>query len=287
MGSTPKLLLASLLIPGLCFAQSPGPIDTSGWTPPPLVDAPADSPRPAAGLPGPATPPPPGYSVPPATSTPGLTPGAPGTVPPGAYPYTPYAGAGTPEQLKPGPEVGLMVSESLFGMLTSAGTALIPYYLLLKPLGASVSGGGDTTLVNLIFILTFSAVPLAVSQTEVSLANGSRYYVSEGWPAALGGLVAQAAVVGAYYWLGPGLGDRGEALLLIGTVAFVPIAEMAAINLFKAPRYRMGLGGVGGGMVSYSPEGGFQPGLPLPQPIFSRTAQGLAGVGLSLLSGRF
>ena len=66
-----------------------------------------------------------------------------------------------------GPEVGLMVTESLFGILTSAGSALIPYYLLLKPLA---SGGGlegasvDPGLINLVFVLTFSAVPLAISQ---------------------------------------------------------------------------------------------------------------------------
>jgi len=306
--SIPKwLLFVSCVVPGLVQAQAtPSPLDTSGWSPPPLVEAP-DAPR-ASSLQGPATPPPPGYVQPPpgtatiisggstygtGTSSYGLGSGysgltspslMPNNVPPGPSPY----GLGTAGEVpKPGPEIGLMVTESLFGVLTSAGTALIPYYLLLKPLAAG-GGGVDSGLVNLIFIMTFSAVPLAVSQTEVSLANGSRYYYSDGWPAALGGLVAEAAVVGAYYLLRPATQDGGESVLLIGTVAFVPIATMAAINLTKQPRSKMGYGGMGNGLIGYSPEGGIHVGLPLPMPLFSQS-RGFTptGVGFNLFSGRW
>jgi len=298
--------LASLVVPGLCLAQSQTPIDTSGWSPPPLVEAP-DVPRASPAAAGPATPPPPGYvQPPPSTATvisggntygtgsaygmgsmygSGLT--SPGLLPNNVPPPAPY-GLGTAGEVpKPGPEIGLMVTESLFGVLTSAGTALIPYYLLLKPLALG-GGGVDAGLVNLIFIMTFSAVPLAVSQTEVSLANGSRYYYSDGWPAALGGLVAQAAVIGAYYLLRPATQDGGESVLLIGTVAFVPIATMAAINLTKGPRNKMGYGAMGNGLIGYTPEGGLRAGIPLPLPILSRGG-GItsAGVGFNLLSGRW
>lgn len=305
MGPISKLSLALLFIPGLCFAQAQTPIDTSGWTPPPLVDAP-DAPRaPPPATAGPATPPPPGYGVPPpstvtvpgatgygSTYTPGLTPGlTPGSsytpglgTTPGAYSSYGLMAEPPPKE----PEVGLMVSESLFGMLTSAGTALIPYYLLIKPLSAGGTGI-DPTLLDLVFVLTFSAVPLAVSQTELSLANGSRYYISEGWPAALGGLLGQAAVFGVYYLVRPSMIDGGEAVLLIGTVAFVPVVEMVAINLFKQPRYKAGASHYGmGGLVQYTPEDGLQAGLPTPNLIPSRGGGfANAGLGITLLGGRF
>jgi hypothetical protein len=301
MRSLTQLLLVAVLLPGLSFAQQREPIDTSGWTPPPLVDAPDAPQRPPATASGPATPPPPGSSIPPPTTTniPGTGLGYTGS---GGMGYTPGGGMGYTQQQQqpympqgvygmndmkpPGPEIGLMVSEALFGMLTSAGTALIPYYLLLKPLALASGGSADSGLVNLVFVMTFAAVPLAVSQTELSLANGSRYYFSESWAPALGGLLAQAAVIGAYFLLRPNTIDGGEGVLLIGTVAFVPIAEMIAINLTKQPRFKTS--GVASGLVSYSPEDGFHAGMPTPLPILSRGPSGLgAGIGFNLLSGKF
>jgi hypothetical protein len=298
MRSLTQLFLVTTLIPGLCFAQQREPIDTSGWTPPPLVDAQDAPSRPGATAQGPATPPPPGSSIPPPTTTtipgagmgytsPGMGMGytSPGTQQPS--PYTPYGTYGVNQMEPPGPEIGLMVSEALFGMLTSAGTALIPYYLLLKPLALASGGSADAGLVNLVFVLTFAAVPLAVSQTELSLANGSRYYFSESWAPALGGLLAQAGVIGVYFLARPNTIDGGEAVLLIGTVAFVPIAEMIALNLTKQPRFKTPGAGVSG-LVSYSPEGGLQAGVPLPLPILSRGPSGIgAGIGFNLLSGKF
>lgn len=197
-------------------------------------------------------------------------------------------------QQKPGPEIGLMVSESLFGILTSAGTALIPYYLLVKPFSQSTVDPNtgqvvppDPTIVNVLFILTFSAVPLAVSQTELALANGSRFYLSESWPPALAGLLAEAAVVGLKYLLQSSLQDAGEGLLLIGTIAFVPIAEMVAINIFKTPRYRFGYGPISG-LLNYHPDHGLTAGVPMPLPILAQSSSGLgAGLSMNVLSGRF
>ena len=51
------------------------------------------------------------------------------------YQYSPY---GQPKsQEKPGPEIGLMVSESLFGALTAAGVTVLPYFLLFANGSAS------------------------------------------------------------------------------------------------------------------------------------------------------
>lgn len=146
-------------------------------------------------------------------------------------------------------EVGLIVSESLFGMLTAAGIALVPYYLLLRPMVLGQTGalsGVDPAVGTAIFFLLFGTVPLAVSQTEVALANGSKYTQVETWPAALAGLAAQAAVLGLFWATGgippPGSGvgsgapvaGGSEGLLLIGTVVFVPLIEMAVLNLTKS-----------------------------------------------------
>ena len=107
------------------------------------------------------------------------------------YPYSPY---GQPKsQEKPGPEIGLMVSESLFGALTAAGVTILPYFLLF----ANGATFGDETISSVIFVLIFGAMPLAVAQTEVSLANGSRFYQTDTWPAALAGLGGMAAVLGS------------------------------------------------------------------------------------------
>ncbi len=146
-------------------------------------------------------------------------------------------------------EVGLIVSESLFGMLTAAGIALVPYYLLLRPMVLGQTGalsGVDPAVGTAIFFLLFGTVPLAVSQTEVALANGSKYTQVETWPAALAGLAAQAAVLGLFWATGgippPGSGTGAgapvaggsEGLLIVGTVVFVPLIEMAVLNLTKS-----------------------------------------------------
>ncbi|MBL9039845.1 MAG: hypothetical protein JNG84_15110, partial [Archangium sp.] len=88
---------------GTALAQGTPP----GWSPPPLVPASPEAP-----------PPPPPPSVP--GVAPKLTPSS------QAYPYSPY-GPGAKEPLEP--EIGLMVSESLFGMLTAAGVTVLPYFL--------------------------------------------------------------------------------------------------------------------------------------------------------------
>jgi hypothetical protein len=239
-------------------------VETPPMAPPPMVPA-SPPPMPAADpsspplvQPGPATsataqpgtPPPP--SMLPPSYVPGSQPSQPG------YQYSPYGQPQSKE--KPGPEIGLMVSESLFGMLTAAGITILPYFLLFN------SGGifaGDDTLSSIIFILIFAATPLAVAQTEVGLANGSRYWFSETWPTAIAGLVGSAAVLGLYYltgWLPTfvdtvgGVPKRGAScsvdssglqtcqgslpLLLIGAIGVVPLLQMAVINFFKQPKFR-------------------------------------------------
>jgi hypothetical protein len=181
-----------------------------------------------------------------------------------------------------------MVSEGLFGALTAGGITVLPYFLLF----ANGTLTADPTVSSIIFILIFSATPLAVAQTEVSLANGSRYYQSETWIAALTGLVAQAGVLGIFYatgWLPTGQASGGVpnggsvAWLMIGSIGLVPLIQMAAINLFKQPRVqafatigdpRNGLG------VAFAP--------PVAAPILGPTSLGPSlGVQLSFLRGNF
>ncbi|MBX7099448.1 MAG: hypothetical protein K1X89_17165, partial [Myxococcaceae bacterium] len=201
---------------------------------------------------------------------------------PSGYPYSPYGAPMQPANQNPPLEWGLMISETLFGMLTSAGVTLIPYFLLFRT-GQTL---GDPTISSVIFILVFSAVPLAVSQTQTSLANGSRYYSTETWPAALTGLAAQAAVLGLYYatgWLPQSSTSGGvptrsgsEALLLIGSVAIVPLAEMAIINLTKSPKV-----GRYGALMGYRPREGFGLGVPTVSPTVADTKVGRV-VGLNV-----
>lgn len=250
----PRLfLLLSLTVAGAALAQEATPPPSDFSTPPmvPATPPPTPAAEPGAALIDPnavpATPPPPG-TVPP----PGYQPGG----QPSPYPYSPY---GNPKNLtpeKPPVEWGYMISESLFGMLTSAGVTLLPYFLLLRPMVTQNANilGNDPAIDTTIFVLLFSAVPLAVMQTQVALANGSKYYFSESWPAALAGLGAQAAVLGLFFAVprnpaacGPGfpcaseMSGRNEILLLVGSVAFVPLVQMAVINLTKSPRMaRMG-----------------------------------------------
>jgi len=255
--------LRCLLLTSRLALSSQPESDPSTWTPPPLVQVPEDAvPRKPAAAPSQAAP--------------GQPPGA----LPGPSPFSP-----TPVPKPEGPEYGLMITESLFGVVTAAGVCLIPYFLLrLVP---DLSGSGDPTLQALILILTFSGVPLAVSQTEQSIAQGSRYYDVEGWPAPLGGLLTEAGVLALYFWARsqPGA-DAGatEILLLSGTVAAVPLVEMGMINLFKVPRSQL----PPPRSLFTADRQGVRLGLPAPQPFASMTG-GRAGLGIQLpvLSGSF
>lgn len=266
-----SLVVVLALVPAAALAQTTAPTD---WTPPPMVPA----------TPPPMPPPEPGTSLQPGTPPPpSLTP----QKAPPSQAGTPYSPYGTPrQQEKPAPEVGLMVSESLFGMLTAAGVTVLPYFLLF----GNGSLSGDPTLSSIIFVLIFSAAPLAVAQTQVSLANGSRHYFSETWPAALTGLVGQAAVLGIFYatgWLPTGQASGGVPnggsvpWLLIGSIGLVPILQMVAINLFKQPKFRPLT-------ANARPGEGVNFGLPMPTPVVAQTSAGLSvGASLSFLNGTF
>ncbi len=251
------LLLLVCFLPAAARAQGSG----EGFTPPPLVDVPTgDEPEP------------------PPSST--------GAQEDGTGTYQPRPGHsplfGVPARPPP-PEVGLMVTESLFGMLTAAGTGLLGYYLLVKPL--SQSGAVDPAVGNLIFVLTFASVPMTVAQTQVNLANGSRYYSSESWPAYLTALGAQAAAIGGFYAFGGVNGEHGERVLLIGTVVGVPLVTMAVINLTKQPKRATVRRG---SLVGHAPGDGFALGVPIPSLVPVRTAGGFdLGVQVPLASGSF
>lgn len=272
-------MIVLVLAPMVAFAQV---TTTPEFTPPPMVPAappPMPPPEPSATQ-QPGTPPPPAM-----VPQPGYVPGQQGK---SGYPYSPY---GQPKaQEKPGPEVGLMVSEALFGSLTAAGITVLPYFLLF-----ATGQIGDQTVSSIIFCLIFGAAPLAVAQTQVSLANGSRYYSTEMWIPALIGLAAQAGVLGIFalsanggFWLpsrqaSGGVPNGGSvAWLMIGAIGLVPLIQMAAINLFKQPKP--------GFLVFGDPKNrqgiAFAP--PTAAPILGPTSQGTAfGVQLSLLRGTF
>jgi hypothetical protein len=268
------------------------------WTPPPMVPVPTPAP---AQVPGPPPLPP---SVPAAIpSAQGPTMQQPGTPPPpqtipsstyvpgqqnntqSGYQYSPFSNA---KQTKPGPEIGLMVSESLFGMLTAAGVTVLPYFLLFN--SGALSLGGDNTISSILFALIFSAAPLTVAQTQVSLANGSRFYFSETWPAALAGLAAEAGVLALFYltgWLpqqtvSGGIPSGGSVpLLLIGSIGVVPLIQMALTNLVKQPKFNFAA-------VSLKKDQGLALGLPMPSPILANTRDGLSvGLSVSLMNGSF
>ena len=267
------LLLMAMVASGAALAQA----TTEPLPPPPMVPAtppPMPPPEPVTAQ-QPGTPPPPNAGY------------LPGQKPVSGYQYSPY---GQPKsQEKPGPEIGLMVSESLFGMLTSAGITVLPYFLLFST-GALERG---QVLSTVLLCVIFGAAPLAVAQTEVSLANGSRFWQSETWPAALTGLVGMAGVLGIYAAMGgfaPQLASGGTPTgdptaqlvwLMVGSIGLVPLLEMAAINLFKQPKPGMtfALGdpvkGVG---VAFNP--------PSLAPMVNAN-NSLAGAQLSLLSGRW
>lgn len=269
-----------LLVPALARAQqgSSPTAPQDGWAPPPLVEAPVvtDTPTQAPTQPQPQadvapTPPPPGY-----------VPGGKSAVP---YPYSPY-GQLMPQE-PPGPEIGLMVSESAFGMLTAGASSLLAYYMMLKPMLSQSMGfsSAESTVGNVLFLFIFGSIPMAVAQTELGIANGSRYYESESWPAMLSGLAAQGGVIGLYYLTRGSFQDGGEAFLLIGTIVGVPLVEMAVINLTKQPRF--GSARIGA-MLTYDEGGGLQAGVPVPSPMPVQTAMGPGmGFGLTLLNGSF
>lgn len=223
------LTLLMLVTASAAFAQT-----ATDFSPPPMVPAqpppmpPADPNTPPPTTQNPGTPPPPS-SLPPSTYNPNG--GKSG------YQYSPY---GQPKaQEKPGPEIGLMVSESLFGSLTAAGVTILPYFLLFN------GGTLQPPINSIVFCLIFGAAPLAVAQTQVSLANGSRFYSSETWIPALVGLAGMAgvlAIYGATGWLptaqaSGGVPNGGSVVwLMIGSIGLVPLLQMGAINLFKQPK---------------------------------------------------
>lgn len=277
--SLKSLMLMLVLLPSAVLGQGAvtAPPD---WSVPPMVPAepPPMPPPPPEVQPG--TPPPPG-TVPDSSYVPGQQ-GKSG------YQYSPY---GQPKnQEKPGPEVGLMVSEALFGSLTAAGVTVLPYFLLFS--NGTLGDHRTSPLPSILLCVVFGAAPLAVAQTQVSLANGSRYYQSETWVAALTGLVGEAAVLGVFYatgWLPSPPVDGSVpvggsvAWLMIGSLGVVPLLQMAAINLFKQPKMRT-FGTIG------NPDKGLGVALAPPTiaPIFSPAAQPSAlGVQVSMFRGRF
>jgi hypothetical protein len=294
-----RALLLMLLLPTLALGQTAPTIPPAGeLTPPPLIEA--------------GTP-----DVPPGTPTPAPPVVAPAPIPYGQQPYGAappgmYPGYGSPYGIPygqqsrlppPGPEVGLMVTETLFGALTAAAISLLPYFLILAPASTcppappgSISYCStfyiDPTVQTVLTILIFGSVPLAVAETELGIANGSRYYVSEAWPAMLAGLGMEGLVIGLTYWVngmsGANAGSTAEWILLAGTVGMVPIFTMAIINLTKQPRYRMQLGPTGA-LFNFSPEGGLLTSLPMPEPLVrqgvSVTGSPFSGVSVSLLRG--
>jgi hypothetical protein len=295
--------LVALLLPTLALGQTAPTIPPAGGelTPPPLIEA--GTPDVPAGTP---TPPPPVVAPAPMPYTPyGQQPY--GAAPPGMYPGygSPYGiPYGQQSRLPPpGPEVGLMVTETLFGALTAAAISLLPYFLILAPASTCPPAPPgsitycstfyiDPTVQTVLTILIFGSVPLAVAETELGIANGSRYYVSEAWPAMLAGLGMEGLVLGLTYWVNgmnsASAGSTAEWILLAGTVGMVPIFTMAIINLTKQPRYRMQIGPTGA-LFNYSPEGGLLASLPMPEPLVrqgvSVTGSPFSGVSVSLLRG--
>lgn len=273
--SLKNLLIAVVLIPAVGLAQTATPAPTPDFSPPPMVPA-APPPMPPADPTAPVAPPAPPLSQP-------GTPPPPSSTGKAAYPTSPY---GQPKLIeKPQPEVGLMVSEALFGALTAAGVTVLPYFLLFGngTIGEPVS--------SIVFCLIFGAAPLAVAQTQVSLANGSRHYQSEMWIPALVGLAGQAGVLGIFYatgWLPTGQASGGVpnggsvAWLMIGAIGLVPVMQMVAINLFKTPKAQFAVFGdpQKGLGVAFAP--------PTGAPIIAPSAAGTAlGFQLSFLRGQF
>lgn len=261
---------------------------TPATAPPPLVDAQTAESGPVDTL---ATPAAPGGV--PAVRPASATMPAPGSTVPGAPAASPF---GTPPvQTAPGPEIGLMVTEVAFGALSAAGTALLPYLLFQKVGIFGAPGAGDPMISDIVTLLAIAGTPLAVSSTQIGIANQSRHFYSEAWPSQLAGLGAQAAVIGVFYLAGgfprPGLAGlnrpNGELALLIGTLGIVPLASMAAINLTKTPRTGAVMYG-GLGALTVAPDGSLRVGLPAPMPLMDPAKGGaLSGLMLPVASGAF
>lgn len=264
------LLLAVLLSACVAVAQS----DVSP-PPPPLVNAPADdsskTPADAPKQDEAPTPPPPGAHLPGSRGSSG-------------YSYSPYGAPLTPQK-EPPREYGLIATEFLFGVLTAAPVVLLPYVLFLRDSIAAVNAGATegASLVNILFLVIFASVPVAVAQTEIGIARGSRFYEVEEWTAYLSGLVAQAAVLGLYYLVGAG-SPAAEPILLGGSILFVPAVVTAALNLTKTPRVGMG----GFGFLNHAPGQGWSVGRPTVVPIFARLTEGVrVGVSVPVAAGTF
>lgn len=137
-------------------------------------------------------------------------------------------------------EVGRMLAESGVGIAIAAAITVLPYLALFG--GGALSG--DSTLSSLLFVVLFAAVPLVTAPVEFAIANGSRSFHSDLWPPMVAGIATEAAVLGIFYatgWLptphaSGGVPNGGSVpLVLIGTIAVVPLVEMAVINIFKQP----------------------------------------------------
>jgi hypothetical protein len=301
--------MSRLLIIALCLAGSTALAQAgSDLPPPPLVPAsPPPTPSAEPGVPpiapataapnpygNPGTPPPPstapGYPPtyqPSPTYVPGQRPGQSG------YQYSPY---GQPmNKQPPGPEIGLMVTESLFGMLTAAGVTILPYLLF------SLTGilDGDPTLSAVLLMATVAIAPLSVAQTQTGIANGSNYYHIDSWIPLLTGLAGEGLVVLTYYaarggTLAPpqtfntptGVPENQAPIywLLIGSAAVVPILQMVAINLFKQPKFKAY---AEDDNANHEKKALATLGLPKPMPVLTQTATGnpSVGLGISLLNG--
>lgn len=291
--------LASALVLGVApsvFAQAPG-----GPTPPPLVQVgpppPMPPPEPAPGVrqsdaiaspaTNPGTPPPPSA----ASSLPGAQPSYPG------YPYSPYGSPSAREA--PGPEIGMMITESLFGMLTAGATLVLPYILF------SLTGlTADATMGNVMLIALMVATPFATANAQVGIASGSFHYRIESWVPMLAGLLGDALVFGTYLMWNGGISQPPPSLfpsssgaaggvppgvapqiiyLLVAASAAVPLLQMAAINIFKQPRLRPYARA-----SAASRTGGVTLEPPMAHPILTPTASGTSlGLGLALLRGTF
>lgn len=264
-------LLLLLLAPLTARAQATG----GDWTPPPPPLVPAQAP--------PMPPLEPPGALAPSTSVPGRQ--------PTGYQYSPYGAPRPTEQ--PGPEVGLMVTESLFGMLAGAGVSILPFLMFFSGVpGMSLLGAVDPSIGAVLVIAMFAAIPMSVAQSVVSVANGSRFYSSEGWPAQLSGLAAEAAVLSLYFLTG-GLPDAVQVsggtpraggstmFLFLGSIIAVPLVEMAITNLAKQPKFSVsGLSG--------STTDGLRVGVPMPSPLLAQTGGGLSlGLNFSLVNVRF
>jgi len=276
--------IIALLLSAAAFAQTatPAPVvaptTTPDFSPPPLVPA-TPPPEPAADPSAPPMTPPPGALTPqPGTPTPpGYVPGQPGS----GYTYSPYGqGRNAAPRKPPGPEVGLMVSEALFGMLSAAGTTILPYFLL--GLGSGVQGD----IMGILTVALFALTPVVVSQTQVGIANGSAYYKTDAWIPLLVGLASEGIVLTTYYfangktfvppspYASSGAAPRDQSAviwLFIGSLGVVPLLQMVSINLFKAPKTGI-LAKLGGP----PDKNGFSVGLPMPAPVLSRTQAGLS-----------